>query len=93
MLEIPSGFDCDYCGDQWTILTDSPQECCCLETLEACICEEMDYQWWASVDDDVVCLGCGAIGQLDADHDGAHITSDDSSEHNIAVWDRLNSEE
>lgn len=90
MNEIETGEECEICGGQWTILTTTPQECCCLERHDECVCEEMGFTWWASVDDDAVCHDCGAQGSVTGDEDGGSVTYDQTSEHNMACWEKYN---
>lgn len=74
--QMNSGEDCFICGDEFIIHTDVPQD-------EKDANDE--YIYLAQDGDLAKCPGCGAVGYVSADEQGAGISWDDSSELNLTA--------
>jgi Zn finger protein HypA/HybF involved in hydrogenase expression len=79
--KIKTHDDCPICGDTVEVLTSAEQSCPCPGGRGNC--GDHSGYWWAEEQDDAICPGCGAKGQVIIDGDEAHISIDQSIEHNL----------
>jgi len=78
-FQVESEESCPFCGSELIIHTDTVQD---------------EGNWLASVDDEAICHECGFIGYVSVDEDTneGYISTDEESEHNTQVWEKLKAE-